>query len=173
MANELSAQTVKSNQSLQIWPARRDSNSAGGHPGVGGSSQGSVVGKVDPTVVLGVGAANPTQGPGVTSQTTSGAKSLIQEQTKSDANKAERDAKLRESVKKINDYVQSMRRELQFSVDKDTELTVVKVVNPTNSEIIRQIPSVEVLDLAKRLTELTNEGEKAKAVSGLLLETQA
>jgi len=27
-----------------------------------------------------------------------------------------------------------MRRELQFSVDKDTELTVIKVVNPTNSK---------------------------------------
>lgn len=57
------------------------------------------------------------------------------------------------AVAKVNEYVQSIERNLQFSVDKELDKTVVKVVDGTSGELIRQIPDEVFLELAKRLTE--------------------
>jgi len=167
MANELNTQAVNNSQVLSAWPTKRDSGQAAGSPGSGSVSSQGGTGKADR--VSGLTSASGTASPDAVAQ----ASAAVSANSNTAKSSAEKDTKLKESVEKINSYMQSMRRELQFSVDKDTGLTVVKVVNPTNSETIRQIPSEEVLSLAKRLVELGNEGEKAKAVSGLLLETQA
>ena len=56
-------------------------------------------------------------------------------------------------VSNISDYVQTIRRELQFTVDEDSGLTVVKVFNKETDELIRQIPSEDFLKLAKTITD--------------------
>lgn len=61
------------------------------------------------------------------------------------------DEKVAEAVANLNDYVQVIRRELQFSVDKESGRTVVTVVDAETGEKIRQIPSEEVLALARNL----------------------
>ena len=61
---------------------------------------------------------------------------------------------LEEATKKANDSMQFLRSNLQFSVDKDTGMQVVKVINSQTNEVIRQIPSDEMLQIAKRLDEL-------------------
>jgi flagellar protein FlaG len=56
-----------------------------------------------------------------------------------------------EAVSNLNDYVQVIRRELQFRVDKETGQTVVTVLDSETREVIRQIPREEVLALARHL----------------------
>lgn len=57
------------------------------------------------------------------------------------------------ALAQMNDYVQSIQRDLQFSVDEDTEKTVIKVVDGGSGELIRQIPEEVFLELARKLNE--------------------
>ncbi len=56
-------------------------------------------------------------------------------------------------VEDINSVVQSIRRELRFSVEDDSGRTVITVIDSENQEIIRQIPPEEVVILAKHFTD--------------------
>ena len=53
------------------------------------------------------------------------------------------------AVSKINDVLQSRSISLQFEIDKDTDKVIVKVVDQTNGVVIRQIPTEEVVHIAK------------------------
>jgi flagellar protein FlaG len=44
--------------------------------------------------------------------------------------------------------------DIQFSIDEDTDTTVVKIVDRNTQEVIRQIPSEEMLEIAKALDRL-------------------
>jgi flagellar protein FlaG len=55
------------------------------------------------------------------------------------------------TVSQISDFVQNFQRSLQFSVDKDSGRTVIKVVDSNTEEVIRQIPAEEILRMAQRL----------------------
>ncbi|MDH5216473.1 MAG: flagellar protein FlaG [Gammaproteobacteria bacterium] len=72
----------------------------------------------------------------------SSAEKLPVEATEQDVNAA---------IGKLKDYVQNLDRELQFQVDKDTGKTVVKILDADTNEVVRQIPSEEVLELTKHL----------------------
>ncbi|WP_185231285.1 flagellar protein FlaG [Teredinibacter franksiae] len=61
--------------------------------------------------------------------------------------------KLESVVASINDYVQSIQRNLQFSVDEELDKTVIKVVDGGSGELIRQIPEEVFLELARNLKE--------------------
>lgn len=63
-----------------------------------------------------------------------------------------------QAVKEINDYMQLVRRNLEFSVDKDTQHVVVKVIDVESGEVVRQIPPDFILALAKSLRERENKG---------------
>lgn len=58
-----------------------------------------------------------------------------------------------DAVKDINKHVQLIQRELQFSVDKDSGQTVIKVIDSKTKELIRQIPGEEALSVAQRISE--------------------
>lgn len=60
-------------------------------------------------------------------------------------------ADVKESVDRLNDLIQSVRRELHFSVDEDSGRTVIKVIDSKTQEIVRQIPAEEVMTLVERL----------------------
>lgn len=47
-----------------------------------------------------------------------------------------------------------MARNLLFSIDDDSGRTIVKVVDNATKEVIRQIPSEEILSIAKALDRL-------------------
>lgn len=68
-----------------------------------------------------------------------------------------------EAVNKINGFLQAEQRDLQFSLDKDTGETVVKIVDSKTHQVIRQIPSETMLHLAKEFDKL----------KGLLFEERA
>ncbi len=57
------------------------------------------------------------------------------------------------AVDEMNRQAQNLQRSLQFSVEQDLDLTVVKVVNPNTDEVVRQIPSEEFIAIAKAFEE--------------------
>ena len=56
-------------------------------------------------------------------------------------------------VSKLNDLVHELHRELQFSVDDKSGETVIKVIDSETDEVVRQIPSEEVVRLRERLRD--------------------
>ncbi len=68
-----------------------------------------------------------------------------------------------EIVDDLNEFAQQVERQLQFSVDKDSGKTVIKVIDSMTEEIVRQIPADEILTLQRRLGD----------VQGLLFKTEA
>ncbi len=57
------------------------------------------------------------------------------------------------AVANVEDYVQSLHRDLQFTVDEELDTTVIKVLDGDSGEIIRQIPEAIFLELARRLKD--------------------
>lgn len=53
------------------------------------------------------------------------------------------------AVAQMNEYIQSTQRDLHFSYDKASGETVVKVLDRTTQEVIRQIPDEIFLKLAQ------------------------
>jgi flagellar protein FlaG len=58
------------------------------------------------------------------------------------------------AVKQIQDVVKPSAQNLQISIDEDVNMTVVKVVDGESKKVIRQIPSEEVVEIAKALDKL-------------------
>lgn len=56
-----------------------------------------------------------------------------------------------QAVKAVNDFVQPINNALSFSLDQESDKMVVKVIDQGTKEVIRQIPSEEMLALAKAL----------------------
>jgi flagellar protein FlaG len=61
--------------------------------------------------------------------------------------------KVTQAVTKLNDYVQNVQRNLQFNIDQESGVMVVKVVEANTDKVIRQIPNEETLRLARNLVE--------------------
>ena len=89
------------------------------------------------------------------------------------ANKADTAAKadnpvkmehLKKAVEDANNAARSANRQLNFSIDSTTERVVVKVINEASGEVIRQIPSKEMLDIAAHLAEAADKGEANRPV---------
>jgi flagellar protein FlaG len=55
------------------------------------------------------------------------------------------------AAEQIQSFVKEMGRNLDFSVDATTGYNVVRVVNPETNEIIRQLPSEELLKIARSM----------------------
>lgn len=64
------------------------------------------------------------------------------------------DEEVREAIAKVNEMVSSMDRGLEFSVDEETNIKIVKVVDTQSKEVIRQMPSEEVVQISKWLDKL-------------------
>jgi len=52
-----------------------------------------------------------------------------------------------------DNVLKSINKDLQFQVDDATKQVVVKIVNSKTGEVIRQIPSVEMLDFIRVMKE--------------------
>ncbi|MFC3155136.1 flagellar protein FlaG [Gilvimarinus japonicus] len=58
---------------------------------------------------------------------------------------------VRQAVAKMNEYVQSTQRDLQFSYNEELGETIVKVLDSKTQEVIRQIPDEVFVSLAQKL----------------------
>ncbi|MDR7089414.1 flagellar protein FlaG [Cellvibrio fibrivorans] len=58
--------------------------------------------------------------------------------------------KIQAAVAQMNEYIQSTQRDLNFTYDPSSGETVVKVLDRTTQEVIRQIPDETFLRLAQQ-----------------------
>lgn len=72
---------------------------------------------------------------------------------------------LRDTVSELNKSPQARLQGLEFSVDSDSKRTVVKVIDQSTKEVLRQIPTPEALEIAKAL--------EAKSTKGVLIQQTA
>lgn len=75
---------------------------------------------------------------------------------------------LNEAMRDVSDYVQTISRELNFSIDEAYGSTIVTVIDQLSGEVVRQIPSQDMLELARNLEAL-----KEADMKGLLFEGDA
>jgi flagellar protein FlaG len=80
------------------------------------------------------------------------------EKSQSSASKAE----IEQAVSQINNFVQSVKRDLSFSTDEASGKTVIKVIDSDSGKLIRQIPSEEVLALANHLQGLQDSAPNSE-----------
>jgi flagellar protein FlaG len=59
--------------------------------------------------------------------------------------------KLKTAVQAIEQFVQSVRRNLEFSIDETSGEIIVKVIASDTGEVVRQLPSAEALKIADSL----------------------
>lgn len=104
------------------------------------------------TPVLGAAAAKPEEGEREASAVSIGAKA-------GETNGEQ----IEEAVTSIQNFVQTIRRDLNFSLDDSSGRVVVKVTDSASGEVIRQLPSEEALRLAESLEEVRSLLFKAEA----------
>ncbi len=75
---------------------------------------------------------------------------LVQAQAQTKESPQERE-QVEMVVAKLQDHLQRVDRSLDFQLDDSTGRTVIKVYDNSSDTLIRQIPSEEALELAKRL----------------------
>jgi flagellar protein FlaG len=94
-------------------------------------------------------------------------KTVTGERASSQAAEEESTAVTREDVEAavatIQDFVQSVRRNINFSLEEGSGRVVVKVTDQGSGDLIRQIPSEEALQLAENLSEVRSLLFKAEA----------
>lgn len=61
---------------------------------------------------------------------------------------------IQEAVDQIQLFMQTMARNLNFSIDEDTGKTVIKVMDGQTNEVIRQMPSEEAINIAHALGKI-------------------
>ncbi|MFB0934207.1 MAG: flagellar protein FlaG [Propionivibrio sp.] len=70
---------------------------------------------------------------------------------------------IHEAVNRIEKIVAATNSEIKFSVDAETGIDVVKVIDKATDKVIRQIPSEEMIAIAKTLDKLQGLLFKGKA----------
>lgn len=74
------------------------------------------------------------------------------------------EAQLKSAVDAINRAMKQNNANVEFSIDKDTRQTVIKVVETGSGNVIRQFPTEEILAVSRMIAE---------AQRGILLKQQA
>ena len=73
------------------------------------------------------------------------------------------EAQLQSAVKAANDFIKPITNAVEFSLDKESDRMVVKVMDNATKEVIRQIPSEEMLAIAQALDKIQGLLIKQKA----------
>jgi flagellar protein FlaG len=72
------------------------------------------------------------------------------------------------AVRAVKDYVQKSQSDLQFQVEEGTGRIYFKIVDAQTKQVIRQVPSEEILAMARKLREMANP----KSASGVLVDKE-
>lgn len=59
-----------------------------------------------------------------------------------------------DAVKSVNDFLKPINDSIRFSVDDETGISVIKVIDITTKDVIRQFPSEEMLSIAKAIDQM-------------------
>ena len=61
---------------------------------------------------------------------------------------------LNDSTKKLRDAANIFSRRLSFSIDKETNRVIVKVVDTETDKVIKEIPPEQVIELAAKIQKM-------------------
>ena len=75
---------------------------------------------------------------------------------------------LESAAKAIEGFIAQSPSDLKFMVDQSTGQYYFKIIDSVTHEVIRQVPSEEVLTMARRLQELTDP----KGARGVLVDAE-
>ena len=67
------------------------------------------------------------------------------------------------AVERVNDQLAAQNRTIEFTIDPDTKTVVVRLIDRQDNQVLRQVPSQGMLEIAKALDQL----------QGSLLRSQA
>jgi len=67
-----------------------------------------------------------------------------------------------ETIDEMNQFLESMKRNISFSIDQDSGQSVILVKDSENDQVIRQLPSEELIVLRKKMDD----------VAGILFDTK-
>lgn len=70
---------------------------------------------------------------------------------------------LQDAVKRLSDFVSQKSSEINFSIDEESGINIVKVTDSKTNEVIRQFPSEEAIAIAHALDKLQGLFIKDKA----------
>ncbi|MCC5880385.1 MAG: flagellar protein FlaG [Idiomarina sp.] len=76
-----------------------------------------------------------------------------------------------EAAEAFAELAQNMNRDLRFSVSNDLEQPIIRVIDRSSGEMIRQIPSEEVVELALKIRQF-NSDETYDSATGLLIDSR-
>ncbi|AAZ28367.1 flagellar protein FlaG [Colwellia psychrerythraea] len=80
-------------------------------------------------------------------------KTSVNEQINNDNETPLSPKQLEKVAQQLQDFVGEMNRGLEFSVDKDSGRDVIKVIDKTSGDLVKQYPSEEVLTLVAKLSD--------------------
>lgn len=104
--------------------------------------------------------ASPTPAPSAPNQEQPASQTTLE-------SKGQAQAVLEASAKEVDAFLRASNSELRFLRDEDSGRNYFKVVNPHTGDVIIQVPSEEVLAIARKLKELDATVGKA---SGVILD---
>ncbi len=58
-------------------------------------------------------------------------------------------------ISKVNDFVQSVSTKISFTYDEESDIPIIKVIDKETDNVVRQIPPKEMIELSKKMDELT------------------
>ncbi|HJV22376.1 MAG TPA: flagellar protein FlaG [Holophagaceae bacterium] len=90
------------------------------------------------------------------------------EGVRSGSEKAPSKESLEAAAKTVEGFIQQSPSDLKFMVDKSTGQYYFKIVDSVTHEVIRQVPSEEVLTMARRLQEISDP----KGARGVLVDAE-
>lgn len=61
---------------------------------------------------------------------------------------------LEKGIEKINENIKIFNTKLSFSIDEPTGRTIIRISNKETNEVIREIPPLEFLKIAAKLSEV-------------------
>lgn len=114
---------------------------------------------------ISVGYAAPSSTQSIAEKSTAFSKPAekIAPQAESNQTASPKKEEVEKAVAALNDFVNPLSTALSFAVDDDSGKTVVKILDQTTQQVIRQIPSKEALEIASALDKF----------KGLLIQQKA
>jgi flagellar protein FlaG len=61
---------------------------------------------------------------------------------------------VKEAVRDIQEFVSAVTTDLRFTVDKETGRSIVSVVDSKTQQIVRQIPTEEIMKIARNIDRM-------------------
>jgi flagellar protein FlaG len=82
-------------------------------------------------------------------------------------------AQLQNVVENINKALKQSNKNLEFTIDGDTNRSVVKLVDSETGDVIRQFPSEEMLAISKAVSQMQERLQQASLQQAALVKGQA